>query len=156
MPTGIYPRKALDIRFWGKVDKDGPFVEGRSDLGRCWVWTGAKIRGYGVMWMNNHNQPAHRLSYELCVGTISDGLQLDHLCRNHKCVNPSHLEPVTCKVNLERGETLAAANSKKTKCPKGHLYTGVDKRGDRICRICLSDAGRRFVQRQKELSMRIY
>lgn len=46
---------------------------------------------------------AHRLSYELFVGPIPDGYELDHLCRNRGCVNPAHLEAVTHRVNVLRG-----------------------------------------------------
>lgn len=46
---------------------------------------------------------AHRAMYEQEVGPITEGLELDHLCRQTMCVNPSHLEPVTHAVNLRRG-----------------------------------------------------
>lgn len=51
------------------------------------------------------NVSAYRAYYMLFIGPIDEGKQLDHLCRNRKCVNPSHLEPVTLKENVRRGLT---------------------------------------------------
>jgi hypothetical protein len=80
---------------------------------------------------------AHRLSYEHHVGPIPDGLQIDHTCRNRKCVNPEHLEPVTNAENTTRQDH---AERRKTHCPKGHPYdeanTYVDPSGARRCRAC--------------------
>lgn len=88
-------------RFWDKVDKDGH--DG------CWLWTDATSwNGYGRFYTGSRVMSAHRLSYELAVGPIPDGLQIDHLCRVRACVNPAHLEPVTLAENIRRG---AAARS---------------------------------------------
>jgi hypothetical protein len=130
-------------RFWTKVDKtDG-----------CWFWTAATTAsGYGAIADDGRRmQVAHRVAYELAVGPIPAGLHLDHLCRNRNCVNPAHLEPVTCRTNLLRGETLQAANAAKTHCKRGHEFTPentgvyVDKRGGehRRCRECANDAASR-------------
>ncbi len=70
-------------------------------------------------------------------GPIPPGLLLDHLCRVTCCVNPDHLEPVTCKVNLNRG---IHRNVGKTHCPRRHEYsaenTRISNKGSRICREC--------------------
>lgn len=69
-----------------------------SDDG-CWNWTAAlNAFGYGRF----RGLLAHRVSYESLVGPIPDGLELDHLCRNRKCVRPEHLEPVTHDENYRR------------------------------------------------------
>lgn len=86
------------------------------------------------------------MSHELHKGPIPEGLVIDHLCRNRGCVNPDHLEAVTQRENILRGEGLAAANARKTHCPKGHPYSGenlyvVPSSGRRQCRIC-ADARR--------------
>lgn len=72
--------------------------------GDCWQWTGSLFQstGYAQTWADGTNRLAHRVLYELLVGPIPVGLQLDHLCRNRSCVNPAHLEPVTAKVNMQR------------------------------------------------------
>lgn len=67
----------------------------------CWLWQRAIDRdGYG----RRHAKPAHRYIYERERGPIPDGLQLDHLCRTPRCVNPDHLEPVTAAENRRRAD----------------------------------------------------
>jgi hypothetical protein len=108
----------------------------------CWLWTGSTGRGgYGQISSGAAKKHllVHRVSYEIHVGPIPEGLTLDHLCRVRRCCNPTHLEPVTLRENVLRGETLAAANAAKGRCPQGHEYTPentyVYRRG-RACRIC--------------------
>lgn len=97
----------------------------------CWNWTGRKTHdGYG----RTEHQGAtyvHRISYELFVGPIPQGYEVDHLCRNTSCCNPAHLEPVTKAENLARRVRL------KT-CRREHDETSmyVDIRGRRRCREC--------------------
>ena len=115
-------------RFWTKVEKtDG-----------CWNWTACTHQGYGRFNHNGSAVLAHRLSYELLVGPVPTGLTLDHLCRNRKCVNPAHLEPVTRGENVLRGESLQAQNARKTHCPRGHLLSGENMSLKGSYRRCLS------------------
>lgn len=124
-------------RYWPKVDR-------RSDA-QCWPWKPKLDRdGYGTFTVNGANIRAHRFSYELIHGPIEQGMQLDHLCRNRACVNPTHLEPVMQIVNLLRGNGVGAVNRRKTHCPRGHEYTPentlhhTDRAGHirRLCRAC--------------------
>ena len=113
----------------------------RLVAGGCWMWQGYVRRdGYGWFWLRGRNVVAHRAAYQLCVGDIPHGLQLDHLCRNRACVNPDHLEPVTAQVNTLRSTALPAINALKTHCPRGHPYVedNLLKRSSRNSRECLT------------------
>jgi hypothetical protein len=85
----------------------------------CWRFTGPLgSHGYGVFGAANRLWRAHRFAYETTIGAVPDGLQLDHLCRNKWCVNPSHLEPVTGSENM-----LRRPASRKLRCRHGHEMT---------------------------------
>ena len=107
----------------------------------CWLWTAYIDKdGYGNFWLDGITRLAHRVSYEWFVGEIPEGLQIDHLCRVRNCGNPTHLEAVTCKVNIRRGET-GKGESDKTHCPQSHEYSIVNTyirpiTGKRACREC--------------------
>jgi len=119
------------IDFWERVDKNGPIPAYRPDLGPCWIWTGPKNPGgYGTPYFQGKMRRAHRVAYELILGTIPAGKQLDHLCRVRHCVNPAHLEPVTNKENALRGFSFSAKNAKKTHCINGHEFSGQNLRID--------------------------
>ena len=122
----------------------------------CWEWTGARdADGYGRVGAGYQNRKASRLVYEALCGTIPESLELDHLCQNRPCVNPSHLEPVKHEVNVARGNAGKYLRQ-RTHCPKGHSYDATNiyiyywkgnvKRG---CRICRSERSREWGRRQR-------
>lgn len=117
----------------------------------CWLWGGATDdRGYGFVWLGGRTRRAHRAVYELLVGPIPDGLELDHTCRVHGCVRPSHLEPVTHAENVRRG--LAGENNRsKTSCLRGHPLTS-DNRGKRVCRECGRERSREWYRANRAKS----
>lgn len=137
-----------EARFWFYVDKDGPIPDRRPDLGRCWLWTGAKsVDGYGILRMKRRTAYMPRWSYELHVEPIAEEHEPDHLCRVTACVNPGHLEPVTHRENVLRGESPFAINARKTHCVHGHPFdeanTAFTAAGYRRCRACTRLDGRR-------------
>lgn len=116
----------------------------------CWNWTGATSGGYGKMWIGSKRtntwriRSAHRLSYQHFVGPIPpETPYLDHLCRNPRCVNPAHLEPVTNVENSQRG----LRGRLVTVCANGHPYneenTMIRPNGRRGCRACAREAMKR-------------
>lgn len=118
----------IDQRFWARVDKTG----------ECWEWQGAghKRSNHGMFgWSKDGVKAvmyAHRYAYERLVGEIPEGLVIDHLCSNPRCVNPAHLEPVTI------GENTIRARKAMVVCKRGHdlSFAYTDKRGFRTCRQC--------------------
>jgi len=131
-------------RFWAKVNKNGPVWNGTP----CWVWRPPLTRkGYGVFWFNKRLELAHRYVYELMVGPIPDGLQIDHLCRNRACQNPAHMEVVTSGMNTLRGESPAIIQSRRNVCSQGHPFdlfnTFFTRSGWRRCRECYRERRKR-------------
>lgn len=130
--------KTVEERFWEKVDKNG--------LNGCWLWMGWKSFGYGRFNLHNKDVRSHRVAYEWIIGTIPEGLTIDHLCRSRDCVNPDHMEAVTHKVNILRGNSKAAHNAQRTHCIHGHpfdlfntRFIKVNGRIKRRCRRCDKD-----------------
>lgn len=113
-----------------------------------WIWTGAdNNHDYGQILADGRNQLAHRVMYELLVGPIPAGMELDHLCCVPRCIRPDHLEPVTHAENMRRyGERL-------THCAHGHELTSenlyVYPNGRKECRLCRRITLRRFYENRR-------
>lgn len=134
-------------RFWSKVDRS---------VG-CWRWTGAQNSGgYGVFRVSGTGLIlAHRWAYIETRGEIPTGQQLDHLCRERRCVNPDHLESVSPQINILRGVGMGARNAAKTACLRGHPLDEANtyrwaRRTKRMCRQCHAMASRKRYAMRKE------
>lgn len=119
--------------FWSRVVKSPD----------CWGWSGhIAADGYAKY----GGTKAHRVAYELVVGEIPAGLQLDHLCKNIQCVNPAHLEPVTDLENKRR------RYADYDRCASGHPYTDANTyirpSGHRDCRACIRERVRRYREKR--------
>lgn len=109
--------------------------------GECLVWTGARQpTGYGQIWNGIRPEQVHRIVYRSVHGSIPDGMEIDHLCRNRSCVRIDHLEAVPHKENMRRSKSIMAENAAKTHCKRGHEFSGSNlylaPNGTRHCRAC--------------------
>ncbi len=141
------PRRVpVELRIWPRI---------KPDPSGCWLWTGSTNgRGYACIMSGAANESTivHRWVYEQLIGPIPEGLQIDHLCRVHNCVNPTHLEPVTGQENNARGFSPSALNARKTHCLNGHLLDGDNLylwEGTRLCKACQAQRDREFNARLK-------
>lgn len=102
--------------------------------GGCLLWTGENVspEGYG----RTGEWYVHRLMYEEFVGPIPRRLQIDHLCRVRLCCSPAHLEAVTQRENILRGESACARHARKTTCINGHQFDGTRRTSSGIGRTC--------------------
>jgi endogenous inhibitor of DNA gyrase (YacG/DUF329 family) len=127
---------------WEQIFGDGQYAV----VGDCWIWQKRIDRlGYGRVGVGGRpSRYAHIEAYKLVNGPIPDGLELDHLCRNRRCMRPDHLDPVTHLENMRRGKWATA-----THCKWGHEFTientrisiGDKGRTRRTCRACCTLAG---------------
>lgn len=133
------------IRIFGKVTVGHEPTQFAPNLGGCWEYPNLNSYGYGLSSINGSPVLVHRMFYEHFVGPIPTGLQIDHLCRNRKCCNPAHLEPVTIQENARRGR------DSRTHCKNGHELSGSNlawrkyKNGQRrSCRKCASESAAKY------------
>jgi hypothetical protein len=135
---GRPPVPAID-RFW-KYVMPVPFSG-------CWIWMGSlENTGYSHFRHTlSKGQTGHSFAYRHYRGAVPPGMHLDHKCRVPSCVNPDHLEVVTCQENILRGVGLAAMNARKTHCKRGHEFAGDNiyhRNGTRQCRECVLELQR--------------
>lgn len=123
----------------------------------CWIWMGS-LQGnkkYGLFCLHGKRIGAHRASYEIFIDSIPLNKEIDHLCKNSLCVNPLHLEIVTHKENLLRGNSFSGINSKKTHCVNGHkldkdnLYI-IKGYVSRVCKECRKKRQREYSRKRRD------
>jgi len=120
----------------------------------CWNYTGSVTKwGYGLWRDGSRRTAAHRYTYRIAYGPIQDGLVIDHMCRNKRCVNPLHLRACTQRENLLApwSQAKAAKSARRSTCPYGHPYDlKRAKNGQRTCRSCKLFSLKKYRQRRKE------
>lgn len=78
------PSCTPEMKFWGKVNKNGP--------GGCWIWMGYTHKfGHGWIGAKPQGVLAHRRGWEMTRGPIPEGMFVLHKCDVPACVNPDHL-----------------------------------------------------------------
>lgn len=148
-------------RFWSKVDKATAAPDHRPELGNCWKWVGGlNDSGYGLFHSgraadgSRKHWLAYRWSFLQEHGSLPEGdMQLDHLCRNRPCVRPSHLEPVTPRENVLRGESPAAQQARQTACRNGGHPLRMGKDGKRYCPTCAREKHLRQYRQSRGLPL---
>jgi hypothetical protein len=135
----VHLKSSFEDRFWSKTERR---------IGECWLWKSwvNKETGYGMFTIRYQKFLAHRIAYGLTHGSVPRELQLDHLCRNRSCINPTHLEPVTNRENMARGIGPAVTRARaaerratRTECKNGHPWVPENiyvMGGHQVCRAC--------------------
>lgn len=122
------------------LERLAAWIDYRGD-DECWEWRGGcDDKGYGKIRSNGKMRKVHVVMWELFVGLVPEGLELDHLCRVRRCCNPRHLEPVTHAENMRRIQW--------SHCTYGHPLTGVTKQ-ERQCKECHRRVTRESARRRR-------
>lgn len=155
-----------------RITIDKSYIKSRVQVNTnmCWIWQRAiNPSGYGEAYNGIGRIRAHRLSYIVFGGELPEGYTVDHKCHNwdksckggsscpHRaCVNPGHLEAVTCRENnLRSPNTLISINILKTHCLRGHKFTEEntyrrpDRPNDRSCKACLQLRASKYLSRKR-------
>lgn len=119
------------MRFWEKVDKNGPVLV--AELGECWVWTGSKRTGYGMIREDGESgkmRSAHRLSWAWAneMDYPERNTLIRHRCDNPPCIRPDHLESGNYKDNshdmLKRDRGFSLLNNDLVAEARNRARTG--------------------------------
>lgn len=112
----------------------------------CWVWCGCALpSGYGKLRFDKADWLAHRLAHAAFNGEIPAGYQVDHLCQQKDCCNPSHLEAVTPLINTVRALVANGQRLSADVCKNGHRRSQDNLRDGR-CRTCYDASVKRWAE----------
>lgn len=125
-----------------------------DDKTNCHLWQAyVGQNGYGQFWDGSKVRGAHVVGYEIVKGPLPPGTEPDHRCRNRACTNAHHMDAVTRRENLLRGETIVAKKAGQTHCIKGHKFTPENTyhgKSGRQCRECRKTANAEWAQRNRD------
>ncbi len=151
---GVKLKQLNHLEPWARV------VERCEWVGQCFIYRG-KINnhGYGRIFIGTKQVPTHRLVYEHFKGQIPEGFDIDHVkargCQSTACCNPDHLEAVSHRENILRGDSPSAVAARRTHCAQGHVLADDNlspffaKKGWRSCRLCYNARRRAARSRAK-------
>lgn len=126
-----------------------------EDANGCWIWLGGTDgkNGYGVLRAGTRTVRAHIAMFETLHGKVPVGLELDHTCRVPLCINPSHLEAVTHRVNIRRAKGWTELEG-IWYCPQGHAMNEYNERceaNNRVrCLACKKSVNRKYYRSRYE------
>lgn len=119
----------------------------------CWEWTGSLSYGYGILTYKRKRMRVHICTFNHFVGPVPVRSELDHLCKNKRCCNPDHLEPVSHRVNILRSDHPNVVLMHRGVCKRGHAIAGdnaLPTSDGRIrCKKCRQRIERESILRRK-------
>jgi hypothetical protein len=131
----------------------------------CWNSNRAvTAKGYATIGWREDGQAygtlVHRASWSHTNGKIPDGLVIDHMCHNRRCVNPDHLRAITLMQNNIRRNNSGAHEFSLDTCQWGHPLsmmklqpTGKNAGRWRYCKGCLDEKNRTLTLIRKQLRL---
>lgn len=122
----------------------------------CWEYNGCTNNyGYCLIMVNKKLQYAHRLAWEFYNNKkIPDGMTVDHICFNRKCINPDHLRLLSAGENSGRhSESTMKLWCDKHNCPRKKTYFINKKSGNTnirtVCLKCAAESTAAYKKRKR-------
>lgn len=132
-------RKRYKFHTYSLQEQREAFLLHVEKTATCWLWKGGRTgtnQEYGAHSFRNQLHTAHRWSYILFIGPVTDEIVVDHKCLNTLCVNPEHLQLLTSWESLQKRPLM---RKNVSECKNGHPYTNDNSyyyQGNKQCRRC--------------------